>query len=73
VTFSALAPVTIACEASQLMSYAVSKDWRGRFVYNALQQSTLVKSRGLLRLWLLVKFHWNIGRYPGWRRRHAFP
>ena len=55
------------------MLYAVSKDWRGRFVYSALRQSTLGKSRGLLRVCLLLKFHLKNGRYRRWRRRHVLP
>ncbi len=36
------------------MSYVVSKDWSGRFVYNTLRQSTLGKSTGLRWLCLLL-------------------
>jgi hypothetical protein len=57
--------------------YAVSRDWRGRFVYKARRQSTLGNNKVLRRLCLLLslllKFHLKNGRYGRLRRRHAFP
>jgi len=46
------------------MSYAVPRDWRGQFVYNARMQAALGNSRGLRRLWLRLKFRLENGPAP---------
>jgi hypothetical protein len=46
------------------MSYAVPKDWRGHFVYNARMMAALGDSRGLRRLWRRLRFRWEYGPVP---------
>ena len=46
------------------MSYAVPRDWRGQFVYNARLMAALGNSRGIRRLWLRLRFRWEHGPAP---------
>lgn len=47
-----------------IVSYAVARDWRGRFFYDERLLYALGHSRGLRRLWLRLRFRWRHGPPP---------